>query len=117
MNDARIPDAEYVVGTANANGFTINIIGGAAAYVMGKADLVVPANATWQIGAGVKNAVLPGTITQASAGAAIEITAAAPHGYLNGDVIYTAGGVFDLNIPNIGGGGAVSKLITLPAGY
>lgn len=117
MNDARIPDAVYVVGTADANGFTINIVGGAAAYVMANANLAVPANATWQIAAGVINpAVQAGNITQATAAGAMQITLNG-HGYANGDVIYTDGGVFDLNIADVGGGGAANKRITLPAGY
>lgn len=116
MNDVRIPDAVYSVGTANDNGFTISITGGGAAYNQPNADLVVPANATWQIAAGIKNPVQAGNITQASAGGDIRINLVG-HGLNNNDVIYTDGGVFDLNIANIGGGGVANKTITLPAGY
>ncbi len=116
MADARIPDAVYSVGTATANGFTISITGGGAAYVMANADLVVPANATWQIAAGIKNPVQAGNITQASAGGDIRVNLVG-HGLINNDIIYTDGGVFDLNIANVGGGGIANKTITLPAGY
>jgi flagellar hook-basal body protein len=116
INDVRLPDGVYVVGTADSNGFTINIVGGAAAYNMAKSDLVVPANATWQIATGRKEMLKPSTITGASVGGAIEITCNA-HGYANGDVIYTDGGVFELNIADVGGGGVANKTITLPAGY
>lgn len=120
MNDARIPDgAVYSVGTANDNGFTISITGGAAAYTMANADLVVPANATWQIAAGTKVAPIAATIDRANAGGGVQNIriAAAGHGFANGDVIYSDGGVFELNVQNVAGGGAANKTITLPAGY
>ena len=119
MNDARIPDAVYSVGQATSNGFTISITGGGAAYVMGNVDLVVPANATWQIAAGIKAAPINATIDRANAGGGVQMIkiAAAAYGYGNGDVIYTDGGVFELNVQNVGGGGAANKTIRVPAGY
>ena len=117
MVDPRVPNGVYSVGTSSNNGFTINIVGGAVAYIAPQADLVVPAAATWQIASGVKAGEKASTITQASAAGDIQITSIA-HGYGNGDIIYTSGGVFELNnVADVGGGGAANKTITLPAGY
>ncbi len=88
-------------------GDLVRITGGAAAYTMANVDLVVPANATWQIAAGTKAAPIAATIDRADAGGGVQNIriAAAGHGFANGDVIYTDGGVFELNVVDVGGGG------------
>lgn len=111
-----IPDGTYVVGKRNDNGFTINIVDLPANYNQPQANIAVPQNATWKIASGKKFNQINATITQASVGADIQITSNV-HGYADNDVIYTEGGVFELNIDDVGGGNQANKTITLPAGY
>lgn len=113
---ANTPDGTYVVGKRNDNGFTINIVDVPANYNQPQTNIAVPQNATWKIASGEKFDQINATITQADAAGDIQITSNG-HGYANNDVIYTEGGVFELNIDNIGGGGQANKTITLPAGY
>lgn len=114
-----LPDAVYMVGSADENGFTVNIVDDAPAnYNLANATLN-PADATWERAAGVSGEKKEAAITRADVGGGpqtirIDLNA---HNLNVNDIIYVEGGSFNLNIENVAGGGPAMKTIILPSGY